>query len=88
MAPPTSWPDHFITAGAASVPIDKSIYDILPSGIEYQTLKDNFAILVARILVEHNILFFREDFSGLITNHIPHCYSTEMTNKSEVVSIN
>ena len=76
---------NFTGLSTSPPPIDKSVYDILPSGIEYQTLKDNFAILVARILVEH-IPFFREDFSGLITNHIPHCYSTEMTNKSEVVS--
>ena len=67
---------NFTGLSTSPPPIDKSIYDILPSG----TLKDNFANLVARVLVEH-IIFFREDFSGLITNHIP--YTTLLFYRNE-----
>lgn len=63
----------------------RSIYDILPTTSEYQKLKDNFAILVAHIIVKH-IPYFTQDFSGLLVNHIPHKYSSEMAKKSEVVS--
>ena len=41
----------------------RSIYDILPTTSDYQKLKDNFTILVARILVKH-IPYFTQDFSG------------------------
>lgn len=64
---------------------EKNIYSILPTSDEYQTLKENMAILVARILVDL-IPFFSEDYKGLVTRHIPHQYSTQMTLKSEVVS--
>ena len=63
----------------------RSVYEILPTTSDYQTLKDNFAILVARILTKH-IPYFKQDFSGLVVNNIPHKYSSEMANKSEVVS--
>ena len=52
--------------------------------MDYQTLKEHFTTLVARVLVEH-IPYFAEDFKGLVKNHIPHQYSTEMEKKSEVV---
>ena len=48
-------------------------------------LKENFAIIAARILVEH-IPFFREDFKGLVPSHISYPYSSEMAKRSEVVS--
>ena len=48
-------------------------------------LKEHFTILVARVLVEH-IPYFAEDFKGLVINHIPHPYTSEMAKKSEVVS--
>ena len=60
----------------------RSIYDILPTTSEYQKLKENFAILVAHIIVKH----IPQDFSGLLVKHIPHKYSSEMAKKSEVVS--
>ena len=44
------------------------------------------AILVAHILVDH-ISFFSEDFKGLVTRHIPHQYSAQMSQNSEVVSV-
>ena len=66
-------------------PPGRSVYDILPTTSDYQMLQDNFAILVAHILVEH-IPYFKEDFKGLVPRHIEHPYSTEMAKQSEVVS--
>ena len=43
-------------------------------------LKEHFVIVVAR--VSH----FSEDFKGLVVNHIPHPYTSEMAKKSKVVS--
>ena len=63
----------------------RSIFDIIPSSDDYAQLKKNLAILVARILVEH-IQFFNEDFKDLVTKHILHKYSDQMSQKSEVVS--
>ena len=63
----------------------KNIFSIIPSSDDYTQLKKNMAILVARILVEH-IRFFSEDFRDLVTKHIPHKYSDQMSQKSEVVS--
>ena len=48
-------------------------------------LKDNMAILVAHILVDHFV--FSEDFKGLATWHIPHQFSVQMARKSEIVSL-
>ena len=59
----------------------RSVYDILPTTADYQALKDNFSILVARILVEH-IPYFK-DFKGLVDNHISHPYSSEMAKSSK-----
>ena len=47
----------------------KNIDIILPTSDEYQTLKENMAILVAHILIDH-IPFFSEDYKGLVTRHI------------------
>lgn len=63
----------------------RSVYELLPSSMDYQILKEHFAILVARVLVEH-IPYFAEDFKGLVENHIPHPYISEMAQKSKVVS--
>lgn len=62
----------------------ESLYTIIPTSSDYQTLKDNFSQLVARVLVEY-IPYFSEDFKGLATRHILHDYSQEMAKKSDVV---
>ena len=64
----------------------ESLYSIIPTSSDYQTLKDNFSILVARVLVEY-IPYFSEDFKGLTTRHILHEYSQEMANMSDVVGL-
>jgi hypothetical protein len=71
-------PTHEITT---EIPL----FDILPSATDYQVLKGNFAILVARIIHDH-IPFFSDDFKGLIPEHTPHQYSDNMATESEVVS--
>ena len=64
---------------------EKCLYDILPTTDDYENLKTNFSVLVARVIVEH-IPFFSENFCGTAPRHIPHPYSREMSRKSEVVS--
>lgn len=63
-----------------------NLYDILPTETDYKLLKQNFSTLVARTLVEY-MPFFKEDYKGLIPQHIPHQYSRNMSTKSEVVSV-
>lgn len=66
-------------------PTGQSVYSLLPTTSDYQSLKEKFTILVCRILVEC-IPFFSQDFKGLVDAHVPHQYSSEMAEKSEVVS--
>ncbi len=68
-----------------SIDIDDSLYSILPSDRDYNCLKQNVAILIARIIHEHTH-FFGEDLKRLIPTHVPHQYTNQMTVKSEVVS--
>ena len=64
----------------------KNLFSILPTSNDYQMLKDNnMAVLVSRILVEHD-QFFSENFKDLATWHIQHQYSAQMS-KSEVVNL-
>jgi hypothetical protein len=63
------------------------LYDILPSTEDYQKLKENLSILVARTMTD-NLSFFSKDFKSLVPRHVPHQYSREMSAKSEVVSCN
>ena len=61
------------------------LYDILPSTEDYRELKENFSILLARVMTD-NLSFFSENFMGLVQRHVPHQYSCEMSTNSEVVS--
>ncbi len=58
---------------------------VLPSGKDNDAIRTNMATLLARVLVD-NVPFFKE-FKGCIGRHIQHTYSTEMSQKSEVVSL-
>ena len=62
-----------------------SLSDILPSSDNYEQLKENFKVLVSRILCE-NMGFFKEHFLDIITHHIHHQYSQQMSQKSVIVS--
>ena len=59
--------------------------DILPSTSDECSLKKNFSVLVARILVD-NIAVFKK-FDGVVDKHIEHKYSAEMYTKSDIVSV-
>ena len=61
-----------------------SICSIIPTTSDYQILKDNFTIFVARFIVKY-IPYYSEDLKGLATSHILHEYSCEMAMKAEVV---
>jgi hypothetical protein len=63
------------------------LYDFLPSNEDYSSLKENFKVLVSRILCQ-NMKFFKNNFSKSIQWHIEHQYSSEMKRKSQIVRSN
>ena len=65
---------------------ETNLYDILPDEDDYDSLKKIFTIHVSRTIVAY-LPFFKVDFMGLVPAHIPHRYSSAMSMKSEVVSI-
>jgi L1 cell adhesion molecule like protein len=62
------------------------LYDFLPSNEDYSSLKENFKVLVSRILCQ-NMKFFKNNFSKSIQWHIEHQYSSEMKRKSQIVPL-
>ena len=56
----------------------------LPTATDLVKLKDNICILIARILVKYIPAF--TTISDIISEHISHQYSSEMSRNSEVVS--
>ena len=50
-------------------------------------LQINFAVLVSRVLLTH-VDYFRFPFDGVVDWHIPHEFSEEMSEHSEIVSKN
>ena len=57
---------------------------ILPSPEDDITLKQNFSIMVSRVLVDH-LPFFKFTFQDVVQQHIKHKYYKEMSQLSEVV---
>ena len=57
---------------------------LLPSTNDIQTMHSLFGVHITRILVEH--LPFMKPFADVVSWHIPHEFSSEMAQKSEVVS--
>ncbi len=68
-------------------PTEFNVYDILPTGDDYKSLKNHFSTHVSRIMVEY-LPFFSNDFKNLTPKHIPHKYLKEMSMKSHIVSQN
>ena len=63
-----------------------SAVDFFPSAEDYQTLRDNFAVHLARIAVKKFTAFkFLED---CVPQHIIHHYSKELSQPSHCVSNN
>ena len=68
----------------------KNIMDLenstfIPSPEEHSQLKDEFVVLVLRILTK-NCKFFQQ-FANTVPAHIPHQYRKEMSCQSQVVSM-
>lgn len=57
---------------------------MVPTAEDDQVLFKHFKILIGRILVE-NIEFFKATFDNVVTRHIKHSYSKEMSQRSNVV---
>ena len=70
---------------APSVPDDPDLSKLLPSNDDKSIMKQLFALHVARILCKH--VFFSEDFGDAIPEHTEHSMSSNMSQKSEVVSL-
>lgn len=65
---------------------DLPLEDLLPSLSDDQVLLSNFSILISRVLCEE-LSYFIKNFDGVVTSHIRHLYSEEMSKRSETVSI-
>lgn len=77
----SDYPNPHLYTPISELPLE----DLLPSSLDHEALSSNFSILVSRILVEE-LPYFRETFEDVVNHHIPHCYSSEMSQKSETVS--
>ena len=58
---------------------------LLPTSKDDTELRDNFMVLISRILVTH-LQLFKFGFSDVVAWHIDHPYSAQMSRKSTVVS--
>lgn len=68
------------------IPVNPKLFeDLLPSDSDKSKLKEFFSVHVARILYKH-MPFFADDFSQVIPEHLDHPMSSEMSQKSNVVS--
>ena len=71
---------------SSETPTELTLFEVLPNDADYKSLKDDFTVLVSRMIVEH-MAFFSAGYKGLPAKHISHPFSKEMASKSEVVSI-
>ena len=74
-------PDELPLADVSELPLSTW----LPSISDCVALRDEFIILVSRVLVRNFTAF--DFFKNEIVEHIPHAYSAAMKKKSEIVSI-
>ena len=66
--------------------LDDVMSAVKVSAEEKKSLLSNYVTLIPRILAD-NMAYFHLTFSDLITPHIPHEFSQEMSQQSEVVSV-
>ena len=64
---------------------EEVIATVLTSDEDDAVVHDDFAIVVARILCKY-MSFFKETYADVVDWYIPHKFSKEMSQKSEVVS--
>ena len=67
------------------VPTNPKLEDLLPSKSDITEMKSSFAIHVARILCKY-MPYFAKNFSDVIPEHLEHTMSSQMSQKSDVVS--
>ena len=60
-----------------------SVY--FPDAADCTELRNNYAILMARVLVEE-VDYFKQTFGKYVVKHISHQYSSQMRKKSLIVS--
>ena len=77
---------HNISETPPEVPDKPALEDVLPSKEDDCELLKVFGIHVSRILSTY-MPFFRENFRDVVTWHISHKFSEEMSKKSDVVSV-
>ena len=63
---------------------DIDLWNLLPTRCDDSTMRENMAILVGRILAKYMPFF--SDWCKDLPRHLPHNFSCEMSQKSEVVS--
>lgn len=73
-------PSSFVDVPVHQLPLDV----LLPSSSDYQNLLNNFSVLISRVLVSH-LVYFSNTFDGVVTRHISHEHTKEMSTKSETV---
>ena len=71
---------------APCVPSNPDLSKLLPSSDDKSNITQLFAIHIASVLCKH-MPFFSEDFGDAIPVHIEHPMSSNMSKKSEVVSL-
>lgn len=73
--------DHAPSLDLSELNVD----EVLPTEEDYKILRNNFAILISRVL--KNRCSFFSKFASSVERHISHMFSDEMSQKSEVVSV-
>ncbi len=68
------------------VPQNPPLEELLPSPDDHTQLHHNMVTLVTRTPAKH-IPFIQENFGDVVVRHIPHTYTKEMSQKSDVVSL-
>ena len=56
--------------------------EFLPSPLDFSAVHKNLVVIVSRMLTQ-----YIDGLSVVVTQHIPHKYSAEMANKSEVIML-
>lgn len=75
--------DHAAATGQRKL-MDLELSELLPSEDSNFAVESDFITLVSRILVKYLPAF--SFFKDVVVHHVPHQYSQEMAQKSEVVS--
>ena len=64
---------------------DLELSELLPSAESNLSVENDFVVLVSRMVVKFLPAF--QMFRDVVVHHIPHKYSSEMAEKSEVVRV-